>query len=161
VEWQRHSKASPGECASSPSRRWSRASAASQDWSRREHRRACLQLVRHQRIEVSLPPSVAASPRTADVILTRSQRTHTRLAWTERLARPCAPRKCWPGDDPPVWRDIRLHHLVREGSGLNWASVPLEYRSLRCDNEADRRGSVMSSSKRRSPGWNTQNRKPC
>ena len=41
-----------------------------QDWSRREHRRACLQLVRHQRIEVSLPPSVAASPRTAEVILT-------------------------------------------------------------------------------------------
>lgn len=62
-----------------------------QDWSRREHRRACMQLVRHQRIEVSLPPSVAASPRTAEVILTRSQRAHTRLAWTERLARNARP----------------------------------------------------------------------
>jgi hypothetical protein len=62
-----------------------------QDWSRREHRRACMQLVRHQRIEVSLPPSVAVSPRIAEVILTRSQRAHTRLAWTERLARNARP----------------------------------------------------------------------
>jgi hypothetical protein len=50
-----------------------------------------MQLVRHQRIEVSLPPSVAASPRIAEVILTRSQRAHTRLAWTERLARNARP----------------------------------------------------------------------
>ncbi len=57
------------------------------DWSRREHRRACLQLVRHQRIEVSLPPPATASPRTADVILSRAQRAHSRLSWAVRLAR--------------------------------------------------------------------------
>jgi hypothetical protein len=57
------------------------------DWSRREHRRACMQLVRHQRIEVSLPPPAAASPRKADVILSRPQRAHSRLSWAERLAR--------------------------------------------------------------------------
>jgi len=57
------------------------------DWSRREHRRACMQLVRHQRIEVSMPPSAAASPRKADVILSRAQRAHSRLSWAERLAR--------------------------------------------------------------------------
>jgi hypothetical protein len=57
------------------------------DWSRREHRRACMQLVRHQRIEVSMPPPAAASPRKADVILSRAQRAHSRLSWTERLAR--------------------------------------------------------------------------
>jgi len=57
-----------------------------QDWSRREHRRACMQLVRHQRIEVSLPPP-AASPREAEVILSRAQRAHARLSWAERLAR--------------------------------------------------------------------------
>jgi hypothetical protein len=61
------------------------------DWSRREHRRACMQLTRQQRIEVSLSPPAAASPPTADVILTRSQRAHTRLAWTERLARNARP----------------------------------------------------------------------
>ncbi len=57
------------------------------DWSRREHRRACVQLVRHQCIEVSLLPLPAASPGTAEVVLSRAQRAHTRLAWTERLAR--------------------------------------------------------------------------
>jgi hypothetical protein len=57
------------------------------DWSRREQRRACMQLVRHQRIEVSLSPPAAASPRKADVILSRAQRAHSRLSWAERLAR--------------------------------------------------------------------------
>jgi len=57
------------------------------DWSRREHQRACRQLVRHQRIEVSLSPPAAASPGTADVILSRAQRAHARLSWAERLAR--------------------------------------------------------------------------
>ncbi len=56
------------------------------DWSRRAHRRGCQQLVRHQRIEVNLPPA-AASPRKADVILSRAQRAHSRLSWAERLAR--------------------------------------------------------------------------
>src|SRR2546426_3990489 len=60
-------------------------------WSRREHRRACMQLVRHQRIEVSLPPPAAASPRTADVILSRAERAHARLSWAERFARNARP----------------------------------------------------------------------
>src|SRR5260221_1746365 len=57
------------------------------DWSRREHRRAWMQLVRHQHIEVSLQPPVAASPGEAEVILSRAQRAHSRLSWPERLAR--------------------------------------------------------------------------
>ncbi|HEX6553039.1 MAG TPA: hypothetical protein VF026_09785 [Ktedonobacteraceae bacterium] len=57
------------------------------DWSRREYRRACLQLVRHQRIEVSLSPPATASSGKAEVILSRSQRAHARLSWAERLAR--------------------------------------------------------------------------
>lgn len=57
------------------------------DWSRRAHRRACMQLVRHQRIEVSLLPPAATSPPKADVILSRAQRAHSRLSWEERLAR--------------------------------------------------------------------------
>ena len=57
------------------------------DWSRREYRRRCQMLVRHQRIEVNLSPHVAAQPRTAEAILSRAQRAHTRLSWTERLAR--------------------------------------------------------------------------
>src|SRR2546421_660556 len=61
------------------------------DWSRREHRRACIQLVRHQRIEVSLLPPAAASSRNAEVILSRAQRAHARLSWAERLARNARP----------------------------------------------------------------------
>ena len=61
------------------------------DWSRREHRRACMQLVRHQHIEMSLSPSAAASPSAADAILSRAQRAHSRLAWAERLARNARP----------------------------------------------------------------------
>src|SRR6266700_2925294 len=57
------------------------------DWSRREHRRACLQFVRHQCIEVSPLPPAAASPGKAEVILSRAQRAHYRLSWQERLAR--------------------------------------------------------------------------
>jgi hypothetical protein len=57
------------------------------DWSRREHRRAWMQFVRHQRIEVSLSPPAVASPDRADVILSRAQRAHSRLSWAARLAR--------------------------------------------------------------------------
>jgi hypothetical protein len=57
------------------------------DWSRREHRRACMQLVHHQRIEVSLPPPVTARPCPAQLILSRAQRAHSRLSWAERLER--------------------------------------------------------------------------
>jgi hypothetical protein len=57
------------------------------DWSRREHRRACQQLLRNQRIEVSMPPPIVASPTTAPAFLSRAQRAHARLSWAERLAR--------------------------------------------------------------------------
>ena len=57
------------------------------DWSRRVHRRTCMQLLRHQRIDTSLPPPAAVSPGTANVILSRAQRAHSRLSWQERLAR--------------------------------------------------------------------------
>jgi hypothetical protein len=57
------------------------------DWSRREHRRTCMSLLRHQRIEVSVSPPPPASPITADVILSRAQRAHVRLSWETRLTR--------------------------------------------------------------------------
>ncbi|MFL5704450.1 MAG: hypothetical protein ACJ8AG_16675, partial [Ktedonobacteraceae bacterium] len=42
-------------------------------------------------IEVSLPPPAGASPPTADVILSRAQRAHSRLSWAKRLARNARP----------------------------------------------------------------------
>ena len=57
------------------------------DWSRRAHRRACIQLVRHQRVEVGIPPPTVASPTNVEMILSRAQRAHVRLSWEVRLAR--------------------------------------------------------------------------
>ncbi len=54
---------------------------------RRVHRRVCQQLVRHQRLEMSLSPPPAASAGKAEVILSRSQRAHYHLCWQARLAR--------------------------------------------------------------------------
>jgi hypothetical protein len=56
------------------------------DWTRREHRHACIQLVRRQRLDVRLLPPATSHPAT-DAILSRAQRAHLRLSWAERLAR--------------------------------------------------------------------------
>ena len=72
------------------------------DWSRREHRRVCQQLVRNQRIEVSMPLPVVASPTRASALLSRAQRAHTRLSWAERRAAQCASQRGGPGHDQAV-----------------------------------------------------------
>src|SRR5258708_3315383 len=55
------------------------------DWSRRVHRRACIQLLRHQRVEVRVEPSLSPGPALAPVPLSRAQRAHYRLDFQERL----------------------------------------------------------------------------
>src|SRR6266699_5958543 len=56
------------------------------DWRRREHRRACIQLLRHQRVEVQVQS--AGAPLTGPPApLSRAERAHSRLNWQERLAR--------------------------------------------------------------------------
>jgi hypothetical protein len=57
------------------------------DWSRRRQRRACLEVVRSQRVEVQVAPGPAPSPSAAAPLLSREQRAQWRLAWEERLAR--------------------------------------------------------------------------
>jgi len=56
------------------------------DWSRRHHRRACLQL-HSQRLEVQMESGDSASPTLSPAPLSRAQRAHYRLDWSERLAR--------------------------------------------------------------------------
>jgi len=46
-----------------------------------------MQLVCQQRIEVSLSPPTATAPPTAEAILSRAERAHSRLSWAERFAR--------------------------------------------------------------------------
>lgn len=56
------------------------------DWSRRVHRRACMHLLRQQRIEVQGEQEASANSEPPSALLSRAQRAHTRLNWSERLA---------------------------------------------------------------------------
>ena len=60
------------------------------DWERRSHRRGLVKLLRHQCVDVRLaePSPPTLSPPTRP--LSRAQRAHWRLSWTERLARNAA-----------------------------------------------------------------------
>ena len=89
MEWQCHRKAAPGECAAASAPGWSRPVALAGLESQRPPTRLSAAL-RQQRIEVSLSPPTALPP-TADVILSRAQRAHSRLSWAERLARNARP----------------------------------------------------------------------
>src|SRR5579859_1537614 len=62
-----------------------------QDWSRRVHRRACIQLLRGQCVEIQVGPPTAASLAIESASLSRAERAHSRLSWTERLARNARP----------------------------------------------------------------------
>jgi hypothetical protein len=57
------------------------------DWSRRLHRRACMDLLHSQRVEVHVQQSASLHPALAPPVLSRAQRAHTRLSWQARLAR--------------------------------------------------------------------------
>jgi hypothetical protein len=57
------------------------------DWSRRIHRRACMQLLAHQQVQIHLAPPGPAQLATSAPLLSRAQRAHYRLSWAERLAR--------------------------------------------------------------------------
>jgi hypothetical protein len=57
------------------------------DWSRRLHRRACMQRLAGQRLEVQMEPPPSASSDLSSSPLSRAQRAHYRLSWHERLAR--------------------------------------------------------------------------
>ena len=56
------------------------------DWSRREHRRTCMQLVRHQRVEVTFPQARLPPPEKQEGILSRAERAHSRLGFAPWLA---------------------------------------------------------------------------
>jgi hypothetical protein len=57
-----------------------------QDWSRREHRRACMQVLHRQRVDITLEQALSP-PVASSCIFSRAQRAHYRLSFAERLAR--------------------------------------------------------------------------
>ncbi len=58
-----------------------------QDWNRRHHRRACIQLLRQQHVEVQVEQGLSLTPTLSPAPLSRAQRAHYRLDFQERLAR--------------------------------------------------------------------------
>jgi len=66
-----------------------------QDWGRRVHRRACIHLLRHQRVAIRRPSAqnpTTASPSAVPVPLSRAERAHTRLSWEQRFIRNAHPQ---------------------------------------------------------------------
>jgi hypothetical protein len=64
------------------------------DWSRRVHRRTCMQLLRSQRVEIQVQPgdgADTATPTVTSAPLSRAERAHARLTWAQRLARNARP----------------------------------------------------------------------
>jgi hypothetical protein len=61
------------------------------DWSRRVHRRACMHLLRRQRVDVTFEQALSAHPDASPPILSRAQRAHYRLSLAERVARNARP----------------------------------------------------------------------
>jgi hypothetical protein len=57
------------------------------DWSRTAHRRACMHLLRSQRVEVMLSEAIPLPQEKPPVLLSRASRAHYRLSWETRLAR--------------------------------------------------------------------------
>jgi hypothetical protein len=57
------------------------------DWSRRIHRRACMQLIRHHCVEGLMEQGLSTSSALVPMPLSRAQRAHYRLDFQERLVR--------------------------------------------------------------------------
>jgi hypothetical protein len=57
------------------------------DWPRRADRRACIQLQRSQLVEVTVGEASSPKPTPQPEPLSRAERAHYRLSWTQRLAR--------------------------------------------------------------------------
>src|SRR5689334_16186553 len=57
------------------------------DWGRRQHRRACRDLWRPQRVDVHIAPPDNPNATPSPPILPRAHRAHSRLSWQERFAR--------------------------------------------------------------------------
>jgi hypothetical protein len=98
--------------------------AASRDWSRRLHLRACIGLLHHQRVEITLPQTISTEPRHSEGILSRAQRAHSRLSWEARLARNARA----PTTDRPSIKQIarpgNLRHVPRSADSVRWLWLP-------------------------------------
>src|SRR5260370_32423470 len=124
MAWPHHDEAAPGQLAVASAPGWVYSPARGADWSRRQHRRACMGLLRHQRVEVTLPQTTPPEPHNSVGILSRAQRAHYRLSWEERLARNARA----PTTDRPAIKQIarprNLRHFPRSADGVRRLWLP-------------------------------------
>jgi len=62
------------------------------DWQRCFHRREVVKLLRHQRVDVELAETTLPAQSPPARLISRAERAHYRLSWTERLARNARPK---------------------------------------------------------------------
>jgi len=88
------------------------------DWSRRDHRRACFHLLRHQRVEIQAEAGNGRDAATLPVTpapLSRAERAHYRFSRAQRLARNARP-------ETSERITIRLFGVPRHiAASLGWA----------------------------------------
>jgi hypothetical protein len=84
------------------------------DWSRRQHRRACMQLLRYQRVEVQVEQGLSARSDLVPAPFSRAQRARARLSWQERLAR----NRRAPGDCQVSMKLFGVPHALAHWLGL-------------------------------------------
>lgn len=104
-QWHGHQAQHPRRVSVLLHPRWGGSAALLwRDWPRREQRRACIQVVRHQQITVVVPAAPHTQSRESPVVLSRAQRAHSRPSWEQRLARNASV----PAAPPPT---LTLHGL--------------------------------------------------
>jgi hypothetical protein len=87
VAWGSDEEAPSGESEARIPSKSGRLPCVFRDWSRRQHRRACMQLLGRQRVEVQTEQATPPAASSKEVILSRAHRAHSRLSFAERLAR--------------------------------------------------------------------------
>jgi len=98
------------------------------DWSRRQHRRACIHLLRPQCVEVQVEPANPGSPAVSPAPRSRAKPGPLSPLLGSAAGTQCPSPNGWPGDNPPLWRPHMLCHLARFSDGLNFTAgrgVPL------------------------------------
>ncbi len=95
------------------------------DWSRRLHRRECIQLLRHQRVQVQIESGSSASPSISSAPLSRAELAHYRLSFQERLARNARAPTAGQVMIKQIAHPRNLRHLARPGHGLTRPQPPL------------------------------------
>jgi hypothetical protein len=106
------------------------------DWSRRRYRRACIQLLRSQRVDVQHGQDREVRIVSPPPVLSRAQRAHYRLSFAERFARNVWVRSRKPTDDHALRCPRNLLGVSRACGDLTSHRACSQKRSLSAERQA-------------------------